>query len=93
MAPRIVEIGVTPVPVAYPKELGSNAYSEIVGRFQTEWLVRARTDAGHEGLANAARFMRRGGASVEQLLALRWTPTEIPVSSRCRPAYLRSKHP
>lgn len=56
---RIVELSVTPIPVHYRKELGKNAYGENIGRERTEWLVRARTEYGHEGLTIANRFMRQ----------------------------------
>ncbi len=54
----ITEISVTPVPVHYRKELGRNSRGENMGRERTEWLVRARTDGGIEGLTIANRFMR-----------------------------------
>ena len=54
----INEISVTPVPVHYRKELGRNSRGENMGRERTEWLVRARTDGGLEGLTIANRFMR-----------------------------------
>ncbi len=57
-AQRITEITVTPIPAAYRKELGRNSNNESIGTYQTEWLVRARTDGGLEGLTNARRYMR-----------------------------------
>ena len=57
-AQRITEISVTPVPVLYRKELGRNSNRDNIGTFNTEWLVRARTDGGLEGLTIANRYMR-----------------------------------
>ena len=57
-AQRIAEITVTPIPAAYRKELGRNSTYEGIGTYQTEWLVRARTDGGLEGLTIAKRYMR-----------------------------------
>ena len=56
---KIIELDVTPIPVHYRKELGKNAYGENIGRERTEWLVRARTEYGQEGLTIANRFMRQ----------------------------------
>ncbi len=59
MAPqRITQISVTPVPVWYRKEVGKNSRMDNVGKNRLEWLVRARTDGGLEGLTIANRFMR-----------------------------------
>ncbi len=69
-AERVVEISVTPVPFRFPRVIGANAYAEMHGAGRNEWLVRARTNAGNEGLSNAARFFRRDDATVEGLLAL-----------------------
>jgi L-alanine-DL-glutamate epimerase-like enolase superfamily enzyme len=57
-AQRITEISVTPVKVAYRKELGRNSNRENIGANNIEWLVRARTDGGLEGLTIANRYMR-----------------------------------
>ncbi|MDP6453419.1 MAG: enolase C-terminal domain-like protein [SAR202 cluster bacterium] len=55
---RIVELSVTPVPVQYRKELGTNSRNDPTAQTRTEWLVRARTEYGQEGLTIANRFMR-----------------------------------
>ena len=54
----ITEISVTPIPVFYRKELGKNAYGDNIGTSRLEWLVRARTDGGLEGVTIANRYMR-----------------------------------
>lgn len=75
-AQRITEITVTPIPVAYRKELGRNSSRDNIGTYNTEWLVRARTDGGLEGLVNGRSFMRvfegfnRPEGTVEGLVAL-----------------------
>ena len=69
-AERVIEISLTPVPFRFPRVIGANAYAEMHGAGRNEWLVRARTNAGNEGLSNAARFFRRDDATVEGLLAL-----------------------
>ena len=68
---RVVEVSVTPVPVAYPKTLGRNAYSTYAARVWTEWLVRSRTEAGYEGVTNADRCLRFRDGSGKTLIALR----------------------
>jgi len=55
---RIIEISVTPIPVYYRKEIGKNAYIDNIGNSRLEWLVRARSEGGLEGLTIANRFMR-----------------------------------
>ena len=65
---KITEISVTPVPSYYPKELGKNAFSDNIGKQRLEWIVRARTDGGVEGVTSANRAMGRG--RVEDLLNL-----------------------
>lgn len=55
---RITELNVTPIPVFYRKELGKNSSNDNIGLSRLEWLVRARTDGGLEGLTIANRFMR-----------------------------------
>jgi L-alanine-DL-glutamate epimerase-like enolase superfamily enzyme len=63
---KITEVSVTPVPSHYRKELGKNAYIDNIGVQRLEWVVRARTDGGVEGVTIANRFMRQG--RVEDLL-------------------------
>ncbi len=63
---KITEASVTPVPSHYRKELGKNAYIDNIGMQRLEWVVRARTDSGIEGVVIANRFMR--DARVEDLL-------------------------
>ena len=65
---KITEISVTPVPSYYPKELGKNAFSDNIGKQRLEWIVRARTDGGVEGVTIANRSVRQG--RVEDLLKL-----------------------
>ena len=65
---KITEASVTPVPSHYRKELGKNAYIDNIGMQRLEWVVRARTDSGIEGVTIANRFMRSG--RVEDLLKL-----------------------
>ena len=48
---RITEISVTPIPARYPHEIARNAYNWGHGSIGIEWLTRARTDGGVEGLA------------------------------------------
>ena len=48
---RITEISVTPIPARYPmKSLGTPTTGGH-GSIGIEWLIRARTDSGVEGLA------------------------------------------
>ena len=54
---RINEITVTPIPAFYRKEVGKNAFRDNIGKSCLEWLVRARTDSGFEGLTIANRYM------------------------------------
>ncbi|MDP6453418.1 MAG: enolase C-terminal domain-like protein [SAR202 cluster bacterium] len=56
---RIVEISVTPIPVQHIKELSKVAFGDNIGTHSTEWLVRARTDGGLEGVTIANRFMQQ----------------------------------
>lgn len=65
---KITEASVTPVPSHYRKELGKNAYIDNIGMQRLEWVVRARTDSGLEGVTIANRFMRAG--RVEDLIKL-----------------------
>ncbi len=65
---KITRASVTPVPSHYRKELGKNAYIDNIGMQRLEWVVRAQTDDGFEGVTIANRFMRDG--RVEDLLKL-----------------------
>ena len=56
---KITEITVTPIPAHYHKMVGRPAFAENIGSQRTEWLVRARTDGGLEGLTVANRFMQQ----------------------------------
>ena len=68
---RITEISVTPIPAYFPHEIGRNAYNWGHGTTGLEWLVRARTDGGIEGLTIGQRFMGMAGdGSVEGLMNL-----------------------
>ena len=66
--PEIIEsVTVTPIPSSYQKELGKNAYIDNIGTQRLEWVVRARSSSGAEGISIANRMMREG--SVESMLA------------------------
>ena len=68
---RITEISVTPIPSYFPHEIGRNAYNWGHGTTGIEWLVRARTDGGVEGLTLGQRYMwMLGDGSVEGLINL-----------------------
>jgi len=68
---RITEISVTPIPAYFPHEIGRNAYEWGFGTTMLEWLVRARTEGGIEGLTIGQRYMwMLGGGSVEGLVNL-----------------------
>ncbi len=68
MAPeRIESVTVTPIPSSYQKELGKNAYIDNIGTQRLEWVVRARSTSGAEGISIANRLMREG--TVETMLA------------------------
>ena len=70
MADRINEIAVAPIPARHWTELGRNAYTpEGLGETRTEWLVRARTTGGVEGLANARQSVSADGGSIGRLVA------------------------
>lgn len=70
MPDTISEITVAPVPARHWTELGRNAYTpEGLGETRTEWLVRARTTGGVEGLANARHTFAAEGGSVAGLVA------------------------
>jgi galactonate dehydratase len=68
MSSEIIEsVSVTPIPSSYQKELGKNAYIDNIGTQRLEWVVRARSSSGAEGISIANRMMREG--SVESMLA------------------------
>ena len=68
MSSEIIEsVSVTPIPSSYQKELGKNAYIDNIGTQRLEWVVRARSSSGAEGISIANRMMREG--SVESVLA------------------------
>ena len=70
MPDTINEIALAPIPARHWKELGRNAYTaEGLGETRTEWLVRARTTGGAEGLANARHTFSAAGGSVAGLIA------------------------
>ena len=70
MPDTISEITLAPVPARHWTELGRNAYTpEGLGETRTEWLVRARTTGGVEGLANARHTFAAEGGSVARLVA------------------------
>jgi D-galactarolactone cycloisomerase len=58
VAGRIETISVTPVPAFYRGELGKSSGSDNIGKSCLEWLVRARTNSGVEGLTVANAYMR-----------------------------------
>ena len=61
MPPEIIEsVSVTPIPSSYQKELGKNAYADNRGTQWLEWVVRAKSTSGAEGITIANRFMREG---------------------------------
>tara|TARA_B100000676_G_scaffold307131_1_gene364883 strand:- start:653 stop:1210 length:558 start_codon:yes stop_codon:yes gene_type:complete len=62
----ITSVTVTPIPSSYRKELGKNAYIDNIGTQRLEWVVRARSSSGAEGISIANRLMRDG--SVESML-------------------------
>ncbi len=65
--PEIIEsVSLTPVPSSYQKELGKNAYADNRGTQWLEWVVRARSSSGAEGITIANRMMRQ--TSVEKTL-------------------------
>ena len=65
---QINRVSVTHISVAYRKEVGKNAYGDNIGLTHSEWLVRAHTDSGLEGLTIATRFMRGPDGTVAALL-------------------------
>ena len=67
MPPEIIEsVSVTPIPSSYQKELGKNAYADNRGTQWLEWVVRAKSTGGAEGITIANRFMRQ--STVAKLL-------------------------
>ena len=64
---RIESVTLTPIPSSYQKELGKNAYIDNIGTQRLEWVVRARSTSGAEGISIANRLMREG--TVEKSLA------------------------
>ena len=68
---KITEISVTPIPAYFPHEIGRNARNAGHGISGIEWLVRATTEGGIEGLTIANAFMSNlGEHSVEALMKL-----------------------
>jgi len=68
---RITAISVTPVPSFFPHEIGRNAFNWGHGTTGVEWLVRARTEGGLEGIANGMQHLWMDGpGSVESLVNL-----------------------
>ena len=68
---KITEISVTPISAYYPHEIGRNARNTGHGISGIEWLVRAKTEGGIEGLTIANAFLSNlGGNSVEELMKL-----------------------
>ena len=67
MPPEVIQsVSVTPIPSSYQKELGKNAYADNRGTQWLEWVVRAKSTSGAEGITIANRFMRQG--TVAELL-------------------------
>ena len=64
---KISQISVTQVPTFYRQEIGKNSMRDNIGLSKTEWILRAKTDAGNEGIVNAARFMNQPHNSLEKL--------------------------
>ena len=56
---KITHITVTPIPAHYRKIVGRPSFAEDIGSQRTEWLVRAPTDGGLEGLTVANCFMQQ----------------------------------
>jgi D-galactarolactone cycloisomerase len=60
MVPEIIEsVSLTPIPSSYQKELGKNAYADNRGTQWLEWVVRAKSTSGAEGITIANRLMRQ----------------------------------
>ena len=72
---KITEISVTPISAYFPHEIGRNARNTGHGISGIEWLVRAKTEGGIEGLTIANAFLSNlGGNSVEELMKLHKRP-------------------
>lgn len=56
---KVTQITVTPIPALYHKMVGRPAFAENIGNQRTEWLVRAKTSGGLEGLTIANHFMQQ----------------------------------
>ncbi len=68
---HINRVSVTPISGTYPHEIGANAFLPGRSRVGVEWLVRAHTNGGLEGLTIANRFFSSNGTnSVEELMHL-----------------------
>ena len=64
MSAEVIEsVSVTPIPSSYQKELGKNAYADNHGTQWLEWVVRARSTGGAEGITIANRFIRQSTVS------------------------------
>ena len=64
MSAEVIEsVSVTPIPSRYQKELGKNAYADNCGTQWLEWVVRARSTGGAEGITIANRFIRQSTVS------------------------------
>jgi len=70
LASTITSASVTHIPVWFRKEVGKNAYADNIGLCRSEWLVRLKSDSGHEGLTLANRFMNAPGNSFGSLLKM-----------------------
>ncbi len=86
MTDTIDRITVAPIPARHWTELGRNAYTpEGLGETRTEWLIRACTTSGAEGIANARHTVAAEGGSVTRLVAdLREVFLGRPVNSLLR---------
>lgn len=60
MSEIIESVSLTPIPSHYQKELGKNAYIDNIGTQRLEWVVRARSSSGAEGISIANRLLREG---------------------------------
>ena len=68
---RVNRVSVTPITNVYPHEIGANAFLPGRSRVGIEWLVRAHTNGGLEGLTIANKFFSSNGTnSVEELMHL-----------------------
>ena len=65
---KITEISITPIPNYFPHEIGMNAKNSGTGISGIEWLVRAKTNGGIEGLTIANSFM--GNGSIDTLMSI-----------------------